>query len=156
MQKESRLYFEAPILKFKETLKEYKEMLYFENFQKDEVGRALVHQRYQMERVLGKIKTLKAQYGKQETMYLFLKNKSIYWENFYKGMKVSMDEKDIIINDLCSLYFEWKVKFTNLSKFTNYIIQDLPKNLQSAYEVMCRGSTPYEVFNFVRFCKRML
>ena len=67
-----------------------------------------------------------------------------------------MAEKDVIINDFLSLYFEWNGKFANISTFANEIIQDLPENIQSAHEIMCIENTPHAVFHFVKFCKMML
>lgn len=67
-----------------------------------------------------------------------------------------MDENQVIINNLHSLYLEWKCMFANLSIFSNEIIRDLLEKLQSAHEIICLENTPFEVFHFLKFCKMML
>jgi hypothetical protein len=43
-----------------------------------------------------------------------------------------------------------------LARFANYIMQELPEKLQEADWCMCPENTPLKVFNFVKFCKKMV
>lgn len=61
-----------------------------------------------------------------------------------------------IIQNLQTLYNEWKNKYANMVVLTNYALQDFPEKLKKADFIMCPKNTPLEVFNFVKFCKKIM
>lgn len=83
-------------------------------------------------------------------------NECRYWKGLYEETNATMAEDQRIIKDLQEIYLEWKGKFLNLSIVSNSIIQELPEKLQEADWCMCHENTPYKVFNFVKFYKKML
>lgn len=80
----------------------------------------------------------------------------MYWRNLYRESKAAMVEDHRIIKDLQGLYLEWKGKFLNLARFSNLNMLEFPEKLQEVYWCMCPENTPPQVFNFVKFCKKMV
>lgn len=63
---------------------------------------------------------------------------------------------DGIIQNFQTLYDEWNNKYVNMVILTNYTLQDFPEKLEEANLIRCLENTPLEVFNFFKFCKRMM
>lgn len=74
----------------------------------------------------------------------------------YREARASLDEDQRVIKKLQDLYVEWNGKFVNLARFVNLNMLALPEKLQEADWRMCPENTPPQVFNFVKFCKRMV
>lgn len=154
MQRDVRLDFEAHICELMEALKKYKDELSRESLQKEEVKRAFVHQKYQLDQANERFETLENQ--DQDATYPLMLNECGYYRNLYRGAETTMVEDQHITKYLQDLYLKWKGEFLNLARFANLTMQELLEKLQEVYWCMCPENTPYQVFNFVKFCKKML
>ncbi|XP_050877118.1 uncharacterized protein LOC127080871 [Lathyrus oleraceus] len=77
-------------------------------------------------------------------------------EGVYREDRVSLDEDQHVIKKLLDLYVEWNGKFFNLARFANLNMLELPEKLQEVDWSMCPENRPPQVFNFVKFFKRMV
>lgn len=42
----------------------------------------------------------------------------------------------------------------NMGDFGNFVIREFLERLEEVDRIMCPNNTPYQVFNFVKFCKK--
>lgn len=63
---------------------------------------------------------------------------------------------DDIIQNLQTLYNEWKNKYANMAVLTSYALQDFLEKLKETDLIMCPENTPGEVYNFVKFYKKTM
>lgn len=94
--------------------------------------------------------------GIYDQAYLELKNDRRYWEERCLGEEAAMAQMDGIIQNLLTLYDEWKNNYDNIVVLTKYALQDFPEKLKETDLIMCPENTPLEVFNFVKLCKRTM
>lgn len=67
-----------------------------------------------------------------------------------------MAQMDGIIQNLQTLYEEWKNKYANMDVLTNYALQDFPEKLKEADLIMCLENTLEEVYHFIKFCNKTM
>jgi len=153
-KKEIKLDFEAQIRDLRDALKKCEEKLSREILQKEEAERNCHHLRYQLEEATRRFAVLESQEG--DAAYLLLKNDCVYWKRLYREARATLDEDQKVIQKLQELYVEWNGKFRNLARFVNLNMLELPEKLQEADWCMCPENTPPQVFNFVKFIKKMM
>ncbi|XP_050919480.1 uncharacterized protein LOC127137027 [Lathyrus oleraceus] len=130
------------------------EKLSCEILQKEEAERNCHHLKYRLEEANRRFAVLESQEG--DATYLLLKNVCVYRKRLYRETRVALDEDQQVIKKLQELYIEWNGKFRNLARFFNLNMLELPEKLQEVVWCMCPENTPPQVFNFVKFCKKMV
>lgn len=153
-KREARLDFEAQIREIRDTLKKCKNELPREVLRKEEAGRSCLHLEYKLGETNRRITALENQ--DDDTNYMLLKNDYVCWRKLYGEAITALEEDQRVIKKLQYLYVEWKGKFLNLDRFSNLNILELPEKLQEVDWCMCPENTPPQVFNFVKFCKKIV
>lgn len=108
MKKEAKEDHEAQILELMTTLKECKDLLAKEQLEREKVYRIFLREQFQHGKACEQIKNLKM--GIFDQAYLELQNDCRYWEERCHGEEASMAQMGGIIQNLQTLYEEWKNK----------------------------------------------
>lgn len=114
-------------------LREYQEMLRYEQGRSDELKRNL--------RYLGE-------------SYRQVQAESQYWEQRFLALIGKVEEQEIVkeLRDEVQL---WKGKFSRLAWLANQAVRDVPRRLRRAEAEMLPFNTPVHVYEFVNFCKAL-
>ncbi|XP_050876361.1 uncharacterized protein LOC127080074 [Lathyrus oleraceus] len=113
-----------------------------------------------MEKLAAKVKELELENTELQIQMnqAILENQNLKDERKGKAQeaRATLDEYQQVIKKLQELYVEWNGKFRNLARFVNLNMLELPEKLQEADWCMCPENTPPQIFNFDKFCKKMM
>ncbi|KAI5420920.1 hypothetical protein KIW84_044675 [Lathyrus oleraceus] len=131
-KREARLDYEPQICELRDTLKNCKDKLSREVLRKEGAERNCLRLEYQLGEANRRIAGLENQEG--DAPYMIVKNDCVHWKGLYREARAALDE----------------------DQFSNLNMLELPEKLQEADWSICPENTPPQVFNFVKFCKRMV
>lgn len=114
-------------------LKEYQEMLGYEQERSDELKRHCLY---------------------LEESYRRMQAESRHWEQRFLALIGKIEEQEIVreLRDEIQL---WKGKFSRLAWLANQAVKDVPRRLRRAEAEMFPFNTPVHVYEFVNFCKTL-
>lgn len=126
---------------------------------------SLSQHQFNLDKRFEEIWELKSQAHKNFESTKLLDQEVTQWEMKIRHLQVLIDQKEAFLQDLLDGPIHtllrnlvkdaqyWNGRHDRLAQFVVHALEDLPKLLEDAYDVIFPYDTPWDVFHFVSVCR---